>query len=360
MSERIVAHIDMDAFFASVEEREKPYLKGLPVIVGADPKGGKGRGVAATANYEARTLGIRSATPITKAWRLCEEARRRDGTRCVFITSRFRTYTKASREVFSVVQQFADTLVQSSVDEAYLCFAQVCTYTEARARAQALKQALHKETQLSCSIGVAPNKMLAKIASDYEKPDGLTVITPEHAEGFIAPLPVAALPGVGRRAQETFARLGIVTVHEARALSWEELSTHFGSYGFTLWERLRGIDERPLVPPPPKTHSIGKEHTFADDVRDSDTVMHMLARHITRVREQVKREGYTGFRTVVLTVRFEDFTTVTRSLTTDEPLTTQKACELKALKLLLPFFEKTHNPQGKAIRLIGFRAEKLV
>ncbi|QSH39389.1 DNA polymerase IV [Candidatus Kaiserbacteria bacterium] len=350
----------MDAFFASVEERDKPYLKGLPVIVGSDPKEGRGRGVVSTANYQARELGIHSALPITKAWEYCEVSRKSGGPRCAFVTSGFSRYKEASRDVFDNVRTFVRTLSQTSIDEAYLDLSFCESFAKAEKLAEKIRKEVKKKTGLTCSIGIGPNKMVAKIASDYDKPDGLTTVTPDEVDAFLAPLSVRVIPGVGKKAESTFARLGIKTVKDLQEYSWEDLQQKFGKQGFSIWERVRGVDERRVVTEKPKRKSIGKHYTFNTDANDMSEILDVLRQQIKVILKEVKKQGFTEFRTVVLTVRFSDFVTRTRSLTSDKPIHTARDFELKATKLVFPFFEKSENPTGKAIRLIGVRVEKLV
>lgn len=356
MSQRIIAHIDMDAFFASVEERDKLYLKGAPVIVGADPKGGRGRGVVSTANYTARKLGIHSALPIQKTWELCKGHK----PACVFITPHMGKYSDASREVFTIVGQHVACIEQVSVDEAYLDLSFAGSFKKAEQFARNIKKDIKKQAGLTCSMGIAPSKLVAKIASDVEKPNGLTVVTPGRVEKFLAPMSIRVIPGIGEKAAQQFARLGVKTIEEARVFSWQRLQGLFGKYGFSMWEKLRGIDERPVAHVEVMRKSIGKHHTFSKDTDSREEVMSVLNEQAKIILEEMKRKSFKTFRTVVLTVRFEDFTTVSRSLTLDEPLKTTRALRLKALKLALPFFEKTANPESKKIRLIGLRVEKLV
>lgn len=359
MDERIIGHIDMDAFFASVEERDKPYLKGLPVIVGSDPQEGKGRGVVSTANYQARALGIGSALPISTAWKLCEESRVQGGPRCVFITSGFERYSAASEDVFCVVRRHVTILAQTSIDEAYLDLSFCGSYQKAQELAVVLKAEVKRHTGLTCSIGIGPNKMIAKIASDHEKPDGLTVVPPDKVADFLEPLPIRALPGIGNVSAQTFTHRGIKTIRDAQKYSWEELAKLFGQSGFSLWERIRGIDERPVSSEKAASKSIGKNHTFSTDTHDIKEVTTVAHRQVQHIIEGMHTQGFRNFRTVVLTIRFSNFITHTRSLTLDAPIRTQKDLELKVLKLLLPFFEKTENPNGLAVRLVGVRVEKL-
>ena len=201
--------------------------------------------------------------------------------------------------------------------------------------------------------------MVAKIASDYEKPDGLTVVLPRNVESFLKPLPIRSIPGIGVKAGQTFTRLGVKTIGDARKYSWEELQKKFGKHGFSIWERVRGIDEREVETRKVKRKSIGKHHTFSEDTRDMKEVTATVKKQIKVILSEVERQGFKEFRTVVLTVRFDDFVTVTRSLTLESSIRTGRQLELKATKLVLPFFEKAENPNNKALRLIGIRVEKL-
>ncbi|MAJ97234.1 MAG: DNA polymerase IV [Parcubacteria group bacterium] len=358
--ERIIGHIDMDAFFASVEERDKPYLKGLPVIVGADPENGNGRGVVSTANYEARKLGIHSALPITKAWEYCEASRSSGGLRCVFIPSGFSRYKIASCDVFAHVRTFVRTLSQTSIDEAYLDLGFCGSFVKAEKLAAKIMREVKKKTSLTCSIGIGPNKMIAKIASNYNKPAGLTIVTPERMGAFLAPLSIRAIPGIGKKTENAFVRLGIKTVKDLQECSWEDLQQQFGKREFSIWERVCGVDERTVEAQKAKRKSIGKNHTFNTDTRDINEVLDIIKQQIEVILREMKKQGFNEFRTVVLTVRFSDFMTRTRTLTLDTPIHTAIDFELKATKLVFPFFEKAENPTGKAIRLIGVRAEKLL
>lgn len=355
MQRRIIAHLDMDAFFASVEERDKPYLKGSPVIVGADPKGGSGRGVVSTANYKARELGIGSALPIQKAWEYC-----RDSTSpCVFITPHMGKYSEVSKDVFAVIKKHVQDIEQVSVDEAFFDISHAGSFKKAEALAQAIKKDIRKHTKLNCSIGIAPNKLVAKIASDFGKPDGLTVVTPGRVEKFLAPMPIRVILGIGKQAAAKLEKLGVTTVEDARALSWQRMQQLFGKHGFSMWERLRGIDEREVAKEKVARKSIGKHHTFREDTDEREKVLVVLNDQAETIIRAMKKKKFKSFQTVVLTVRFEDFATVSRSLTLDEPGKTVKALQLKALKLVLPFFEKTENPENKKIRLVGLRIERL-
>src|SRR5512136_2265802 len=208
---RVILHVDVDAFFPSVEVREHPEFKGKPVVVGADPKGGKGRGVVSSASYEARKYGIRSALPISRAWKLCPD--------CVYLRPHFDLYIPASNSVIKILRSHADKFEQGGIDEAYLDISsQVKDFDEAKEFAKNLMEEVLEKERLTCSVGVAPNKMVAKIASDYRKPYGLTVVKPEDVKDFLFPLEVRKIPGVGAKTEHALLELGIETVKDLAAV----------------------------------------------------------------------------------------------------------------------------------------------
>ena len=355
---KIIGHIDLDAFFASVEEREKPWLKGLPIVVGADPLGGQGRGVVSTANYAARKYGIRSALPISQAWRFSEAARAKGLPGASFITPRFKKYEKASREVFSILRRYARKVEVTSVDEAHFDMSPCRSFAKAEAMARWIKRDIKKKTKLTASIGIGPNKMIAKIAAGIRKPDGLLVVDEEGVADFLAPLSIKELPGIGPKTATMLSRRGIETVKDLRNFSWQELEAKFGKWGFDLFERAHGIGSATFSGrEAPK--SIGQHETFDRDTRDFKLVFKTIEDMAEKIIRRMKRGGFTGFRTVVATIRFDDFETKTRSVTGRAPLSSAKELHAKGMKLVLPFFEKKENPRKKAIRLVGLRIEQL-
>lgn len=356
---RIVAHIDMDAFFASVEERDKPHLRGRPIVVGADPKGGEGRGVVSTANYAARKYGIHSALPIARAWRLSEEARRGGLPGVAFITPKFGRYGAASREVFSIVAAAYLGIEQTSVDEAYIDLSHLRSFTAASGAMVQLRKKIRRATKLPASIGIAPNKMLAKLASEKAKPDGLTVIRPSEVEAVLAPLPVTVIPGVGRKTAQLFAARGIYTVGDARTLSWQECERLLGRFGFTLYERLWGRDDRAVMREEVLAKTVGVDETFDTDIDDVRDAFAVIERQAKEVIARLRADGFSAFRTAMLVVRFADFATYTRTVTSDEYLVGVKDLEMRAIKLVLPFFDRRENPRKKKVRLLGLRVGKL-
>lgn len=357
---RIVAHVDMDAFFASVEERDKPYLRGRPIVVGADPKGGEGRGVVATANYLARRYGIYSATPISRAWKLAEAAHKDGKPMVAFITPTGGRYGKASREVFDIVRARYLKLEQTSVDEAYIDLSHLRSFKRAEEAMRALRMDIRTKAKLPASVGIAQNKMLAKLSSERAKPDGLVVLRPGDVEKTLAPLPVSALPGIGRKTEELLNRRGIRTISDARRLSWEECEKLLGSHGFSFYERLWGTDDREVRSEHEDAKSVGVDETFDADIHDVRDALPIVEAQAKEVLRRLKKDGFTGFRTAGLVVRFSDFATYTRAVTEKETLTSARELEMRALKLLLPFFDTRENPRKKGVRLIGLRVQKLV
>ena len=213
---RIIAHLDMDAFFAAVEERRDPELRGRPVVIGADPKAGKGRGVVATASYAARRYGIRSATPISRAWRLAEAARRRGEPATVFLRGNHALYREVSARIMALVAERADAFEEASIDEAYLDLSSLADFHNAETHARTVKAVLLEREGLTCSVGIAPNKLVAKIASDFRKPDGLTVVPPDDVLAFLDPLPVRRLPGIGPKGEAFLHGKQVQTIADLR------------------------------------------------------------------------------------------------------------------------------------------------
>lgn len=312
----------MDAFYASVEQRDDPALRGRPVVVawrGA-------RSVVCAASYEARRFGVRSAMPAVRAERLCPHA--------VFVPPDFTRYKAVSRQVRDIFARHTDLIEPLSLDEAYLDVTTTKTrLPSATATAEAIRAAIREETRLTASAGVAPNKFLAKIASDWNKPDGLFVVRPGHAEAFLTPLPVGRLPGVGKVMELKLAELGIATVGELRGLGPEALEHRFGRWGRRLHELSLGIDDHPVVTERP-TVQISSEDTFERDLLLDD-----LEPHIHQLAEKTwagyQRETGRVARTVVLKLKTSDFRTLTRSLTQSAPPANaddlaRLACHLRA------------------------------
>jgi DNA polymerase-4 len=299
----MILHVDMDAFYASVEERDRPELVGQPVIVGGTPEG---RGVVAAANYVVRKFGVHSAMPTAKALRLCPQA--------IVLRPRMDYYAEVSRQFRDIFDRYTPQVEPLSLDEAFLdVTGSAGLFGPAPEIGRRIKQDIKQELKLVASVGVAPNKFLAKIASDLNKPDGFLVVEPGRVQEFLDPLPVGRLWGVGRVASSVLDRLGIQTIGELRAQSADALRQHFGKAGDHLWELAQGVDERPVVPDR-EAKSISHETTFAIDIEDLEALRAWLLELTEQVARRLRRHQLRG-RTVHIKVRFADFSTITRALT---------------------------------------------
>ena len=361
---RIIAHVDMDAFYAAVEERYNPALRGLPLAVGADPRQGRGRGVVTTANYAARKFGIHSALPIARAWRLAEAARKRGEPATVFIPPDFRLYREVSARIMQILERSADAFEEASIDEAYLDVSSQGDYDPAVEHVRKLKAEIRESEGLGCSVGLGPNKLIAKMASGHEKPDGLTVIRQELVIDFLDRLPVRAIPGIGPKGESFLHQQKIRTIKDLREVPEATLCEWFGKWGRRLFDKARGIDDSPVSSEWTRK-SIGEQETFAEDTKSPSVVTERLYRMAEAVIAKVSKNQFSGFRTVTLTVRFADFQTANRShsiktgIRVTDDREALRLLQQVALKLILPFFDAQENPRGKAIRLIGLRLEKL-
>jgi DNA polymerase IV (archaeal DinB-like DNA polymerase) len=361
---RIIVHVDMDAFYAAVEERLNPALRDLPIAVGADPKEGKGRGVVTTANYRARKFGIRSALPISRAWRLAEAARRRGEPATVFIRPNMALYREISDRIMQILQRFADAFEEASIDEAYLDVSSRENFAAVTEEMTRLKAEICELEGLGCSIGIGPNKLIAKIASGHQKPDGLTVITPEMVDSFLDPLPIRVIPGIGPKSESFLHERNLRTVGDLRQVPESTLVEWFGKWGRRLFEKARGIDDSEVSNEWTRK-SLGEQETFEEDTRSQSVVTERLDRMAERMVTKLRGKEFEGFRTVTVTVRFGDFQTSNRSRTIKEGIRiadddhARRRLKEEALSLILPFFDARENPRGKAFRLIGLRVEKL-
>src|ERR1700723_2752021 len=325
----------MDAFYASVEQRDDPHLRGKPVVVAWRGK----RSVVCAASYEARRFGVRSAMPAVHAERLCPEA--------IFIPPDFTRYRAVSQSTREIFRRHTDLIEPLSLDEAYLDVTENKTGLPTATRvARAIRKEIREQLQLTASAGVSPNKFLAKIASDWKKPDGLFVIQPEEVDAFLPPLPVERLPGVGKVTAERLAHLGVKTVGDLRAMELPAIESHFGRHGLRLHELAFGIDEGAVVPDRP-TKSISAEDTFERDVRleETDEVIRRMAEKVWAASRKETRVA----RTVVLKLKTAEFQILTRSLT---PMAPVASCE-ELTSIALALRERVHLAHGQRFRLIG-------
>ena len=355
---RIIAHVDMDAFYASVEERYHPELRGRPVVVGADPKGGTGRGVVTAANYPARKYGIRSALPISRAWRLAEAARRRGQPEAVFVRGNHALYREVSHRIMTIIARGADAFEKASIDEAYLDLSSLAEMERAEAHARTLKKEILEGEGLTCSVGIGPNKLVAKIASDFRKPDGLTVVRPAEVLGLLDGLGIRVIPGIGPKTEHFLQQQGLKTVADLRQIELGQLREWLGKGGEDLYQKARGISDAP-VSNEWERKSVGEQETFEEDTLDPVLVLERAQALANTVFRRFVGAGFAAFRTVTVTVRFKGFVTVSRTRTGKLPLTELAGLQDEVRRLLQPFFDARENPKGKKIRLIGVRIEKL-
>lgn len=326
----------MDAFYASVEQRDFPELRGKPVIVGGSPDK---RGVVAACSYEARQFGIHSAMPSSRAYRLCPQA--------IFQKHRFEVYRQVSREIAEVFQLFTEKIEPLSLDEAYLDVSE-CQQQQGSATliAKDIKEKVKARTQLVASAGVSYNKFLAKIASDMDKPDGLYVIRPEQGEAFVEKLAIGKFYGIGKATEAKMKSLGIHNGHDLKQWTLEKLQAHFGKAGAYYYNIARGVDERPVVSSRIRK-SLGTETTFEEDISDKQALLKVLTELAEKVAESMARRKLKA-KTLTIKVKYADFTQVTRSHTLEESFH-----ESKDMQPLLPILLEKTDAGEKAVRLLG-------
>lgn len=341
---QIVLHVDMDSFFASVEVRERPELKGLPVVVGSDPKGGKGRGVVSTCSYEARKYGIHSAMPVSHAYKLCPDA--------AFVPVNMKLYAQVSVNVMEIMKGFAEKFQQFSVDEAFLVPVAVSSFEDAAIIALRIKDEILKQERITCSVGVGPNKLIAKIGSKFQKPDGLTVIRPEDVQEFLYPLEVSKIPGIGGKTTEALKLMGITKVEELANCDVQRLSERFGKMGLWMKQVAHGLDFSEVKEWEEAVKSISRSGTFAEDTNDPVKIAGFLELLAESVHRALLRDGFL-FKIVTLRVRYEDFSTYSRSKTI--PVWTADIFVIKrvSMQLLAEFIGK------QKIRLVGVGVSRL-
>jgi DNA polymerase-4 len=341
--DRRILHCDMDCFYAAVHMRDDPSLAGKPVVIGGRPEQ---RGVVAAASYEARRFGIHSAMPSSRAVRLCPQV--------VFLSPDFRRYRLESKEIFAIYGDFTPVIQTVALDEAYLDLTgRLGGFRSATEVAREIRRRVRAERGLTVSVGVGPNRLVAKIASDFNKPDGLTVVPPRRVQTFLDPLPVRRLHGVGPATERALAELGVQTVAELRGRPLDELTGRFGRHGRTLFEFARGIDNR-AVEEHQESKSLGTESTYPADLAGLPVMERELEGMAEEVAATLARTGLTAC-TVTVKVRYGDFTTVTRSRTFPAPIAL--AADLAACaKDLLRRTEAAERP----VRLLGVTASGLV
>lgn len=343
---RTILHVDMDAFYASVEARDHPEFRGKPLIVGADPKNGRGRGIVSTCSYEARKFGVHSAQPISQAWRLCPQA--------IYVPPDLDKYSNVSERIMAILHEFTDLVEQVSIDEAFLdVTGSYRLFGSGRDTAETIKKRIHRQEKLTASVGVAGNKFVAKVASDLNKPDGLVVVEPGREKEFLNPLPIGRLWGVGAKTESWLTTMGIQRIGQLPKMGPAALSRRLGVNGEHLWQLAQGIDDRPVIPEE-GYKSIGHETTFEVDTSDPNVLHDTLLELTEKVAQRLRANGVRG-RTIAVKFREADFTTYTRRATLDTPVDTAEGIFPVAHRLLRSLLRK-----GKLVRLIGVYASSLM
>jgi len=342
---RTILHLDMDAFFAAVEQSDHPEWRGMPVVVGSDPRGGRGRGVVSTCSYEARRFGIHSAMPISKAWKLNPHA--------IYVLPRGSRYSGVSHQVMAILGRYSPDLEQISIDEAFLDITSTQKlFGGAEAMARRIKAEIRDETHLSCSVGIATNKFVAKIASDLRKPDGLVIVPEGGVEAFLAPLEIARLWGCGPKTVPLLQAMGVFTIGDLAARSQQELIGKFGQAGLHFWRLARGLDERP-VSDEHTAKSMSRESTFGIDSGDEEEMRNTLFSLCDDLAYDMRRHEVRG-RTIILKIRLADFSTFTRSRSL-ETATDASAELFRHVRELFASFPR----QGQRVRLLGVAVSQL-
>lgn len=342
---RIIFHIDMDSFFASCEVKRNPDLINKPVIIGADPEGGKARGVVSTANYKAREFGVGSGMPISKAYRLCPNA--------TFIRPDMRYYKQISNQIMNILVTYADNFDPVGIDEAYLeVTSKINKTTSPRILAAIIKKEIYNKTKLTCSIGIAHNKSIAKIASDIEKPDGVTEVKEEQVFNFLKDLPIRKISGVGKTTEKSLTDLEITTIGELAKFDRNLLVSKLGNHAIKLWLIANGLEDSVVIARE-ESESISTERTFKEDTDDLALLHNTLSQLSDRVSRDLKRDRYSA-KTISIKYRYEDFETHTRANTLGFYLNDSDTILQASIRL----FDENYDKSRK-IRLVGIRCSNL-
>ncbi|MFO7794889.1 MAG: DNA polymerase IV [Promethearchaeati archaeon] len=337
-----ILHLDLDAFFAAVEVRDNPALKNKPVIIGADPKEGEGRGVVATCNYEAREYGLHSALPISHAYRLCPHG--------VYLRPNHKKYAQVSKEVMNIINSYSDKFQQVSIDEAYLDISEKCNnFNEAKNIANSIKENVELKIGITLSVGCSSTKSIAKIASDYNKPNGICVVPPEGIKEFLKDMDIIKIPGVGKVTKKHFYKYCIRTIGDLMEIPLHKLIKIFGKHGKWIWKVVNGLDKRKVKEFGDGRKSISKERTFYQNTKQFDLILEKLEEINDKIHDKLIKENI-SYRTITLKIRFEDFETFTRSKSISYPICDKS----KVLEIVLDLYNEFTEQDAK-IRLIGIK-----
>jgi DNA polymerase IV (archaeal DinB-like DNA polymerase) len=341
----IIFHVDLDAFFAAIEIRDNIELKGKAVIIGADPKKGKGRGVVTTCSYEARKYGLHSAMPISTAYKLCPHG--------IYLRGNYEKYQKVSEKIMDVLQSYETDFQQASIDEAYLDFSKKCgNFKEAYSIAQQIQHSIFLGVGITCSIGCSTTKSIAKIASDFNKPNGITIVEPDSIREFLSPMKITKIPGIGKKSKLFFNKEQIFTIQDLYNAGLSNLVYLFGDHGVWIWNVINGLDQRP-VHEHYNRKSIGKERTFMTDESRGEIIISKIKELNSRIHKILDKQKY-RYNTVTLKIRMTGFVTFTRSKT----MKTAFRDEQLAFKKLEELYNEFSQEKRK-IRLVGVRFSNL-
>ncbi|MBD3197049.1 MAG: DNA polymerase IV [Candidatus Lokiarchaeota archaeon] len=339
---RYILHCDLDCFFAAVEARDDPELRGKPLIIGADPKEGKGRGVVSTCSYEAREYGIHSAMPISQAYKLCSHA--------IFRRPSHKKYRPVSDNVMNILKKYSDVFQKVSIDEAYLDITDKCeNFEDAKKIAHEIKNEVQERLGITVSIGCSSTKSIAKIASDHNKPNGICVVKDDEVKDFLKNLHITRIPGIGKKTKIHFYKNGIKKIGDLIDIPLYKLMKMFGKHGKWIWRVINGLDKRKVKQFSEGRKSISKERTFYHDTDEFDVILEKLEDINIRIHKTLIKEKI-SYRTVTLKIRFEDFETFTRSKSISYPICNHN----KALKIILNLY-KEFSEYKRKIRLIGIK-----
>ncbi|MBY9015680.1 MAG: DNA polymerase IV [Candidatus Lokiarchaeota archaeon] len=343
---RFILHCDLDCFFASVEERDNPEYIGKPIIIGADPKDGKGRGVVSTCNYDARKFGLHSAMPISQAYKRCPHG--------IYLHPNFEKYQRASKEVMEIVNSYSDKFQQVSIDEAYLDLSDICTdFNDVKELAIKLKDEVQKNVGITISVGCAPTKSIAKIASDYNKPNGITIVEPNQIKDFLKNLDITRIPGIGKKSKLYYNKKGIKIIGDIINLTLPKMIQLFGKNGEWVWNVSNGFDTREVKEFHGDRKSISKERTFYEDTDDLNVILSKLEEINNRIHKNlIKNKIY--YKTVTLKIRLEGFITYTRSKSFIHHVQDKNQVIKVIIELLNQF-----STMNKKVRLVGIRLSNL-
>ena len=343
---RLILHCDLDSFFASVEIRDNPLYKGKPVIIGADPKEGKGRGVVSTCSYEARKFGLHSGMPISQAFKRCPHG--------IYLRPNFEKYHDASEEVMEILKNYSSKFQQVGADEAYLDLtAKYSNFNEVKDVALKIQREVYEKVGITISIGCAPTKSIAKIASDYKKPNGITIVRPDDLKVFLSNMDITRIPGIGKKSKQYYQKKGIKVIGDIISTPLHVMIEKFGKHGKWVWEVANGLDNREVKEFHGSRKSISKERTFYQDTCDMKEIFTKLEELNDRIHKSILKHNI-YYRTITLKIRFEGFLTYTRSKSL--PLYIQD--KNKVLDIILDLYKEFSNSKKK-VRLVGIKLSNL-